>query len=258
MSKIKDGGSDFVSPSSYPGYHLVWHDEFNEKTLDTTNWNYETGTGGNGWGNNELEYYTSRPQNVFLSGGNLIIEARKESYSGSNYTSARITTQGKQQFTYGRIDIRAKLPVQTGMWPALWMLGSNISSVGWPQCGETDIMELIGKNSQQVVGSFHWKKTDGSEGTFNNTYSLTSGDFSQHFHVFSLLWGQDSLQILVDDIPYVKAARADLTNGTYPFDSPFFFIFNVAVGGNWPGPPDNTTQFPQRMFVDYVRVFQKD
>jgi beta-glucanase (GH16 family) len=138
------------------------------------------------------------------------------------------------------------------------MLGSNVSSVGWPQCGETDIMELIGKNSQQVVGSFHWKKTDGSEGTFNNTYSLTSGDFSQHFHVFSLLWGQDSLQILVDDIPYVKASRADLTNGNYPFDSPFFFIFNVAVGGNWPGPPDNTTQFPQRMFVDYVRVFQKD
>lgn len=250
--------SGFETPIDYPGYHLVWHDEFDEAQLNQNDWNYETGTGGNGWGNDELEYYTSRPQNVFLSRGNLIIEARKESYNGSNYTSARITTQGKQQFTYGRIDIRAKLPVQPGMWPALWMLGSNISSAGWPQCGETDIMELIGKNSQQVIGSFHWKKADGSEGTFNNAYTLSAGDFSQHFHVFSLLWSQDSLQILVDDIPYVKASRADLTNGTYPFDSPFFFIFNVAVGGNWPGPPDNTTQFPQRMFVDYVRVFQKD
>lgn len=264
-NKIRNGISNeryrkngFISPRSYSGYHLVWHDEFNEKTLDTANWNYEIGTGGNGWGNNELEYYTSRPQNIFLSDGNLIIEARKESYNGSNYTSARITTQNKQQFTYGRIDIRARLPVQPGMWPALWMLGSNISSVGWPQCGETDIMELIGKNAHQVIGSFHWKKSDGSEGTFNNSYTLPTGDFSQQFHVFSLLWSKDSLQILVDDIPYVKASRADLTDGTYPFDSPFFFIFNVAVGGNWPGPPDNTTQFPQRMFVDYVRVFQKD
>lgn len=250
--------SGFETPLTYPGYHLVWDDEFNGSQLNPNDWNYETGTGGNGWGNNELEYYTSRPQNIFLSDGNLVIEARKESYNGSQYTSARITTQGKEQFTYGRIDIRAKLPVQTGMWPALWMLGSNISTVGWPQCGETDIMELIGKNSHQVVGSFHWKNSSGTESTFNNTYTLPSGDFSQQFHVYSLIWSKDSLQILVDDIPFVNASRADLTNGTYPFDSPFFFIFNVAVGGNWPGPPDNTTQFPQRMFVDYVRVFQKN
>ncbi|HEX5552274.1 MAG TPA: family 16 glycosylhydrolase [Chitinophagaceae bacterium] len=248
--------SGFYSPQSYPGYKLVWRDEFGGSSLNENDWNYETG--GTGWGNNELENYTSRPQNVFLSSGNLVIEARKEDYQGSHYTSARITTQGKKEFTYGRIDIRAKIPVAKGMWPALWMLGGNISTVPWPACGETDIMELIGKNPSRVVGSFHWKKADGTEGTYNDTYNLTTGDFSQHFHVFSLLWGHDSLQILVDDVPYVKASREALTDGIYPFDKPFFLIFNVAVGGNWPGPPDHTTQFPQRMFVDYVRVFQKD
>ncbi len=248
--------SGFVSPKSYPGYRLVWSDEFNGRQLNENDWNYETG--GGGWGNQELENYTSRPQNVFVSAGNLVIEARKEDYGGNHYTSARITTQGKQEFTYGRIDIRAKLPVAHGMWPALWMLGSNITSVPWPQCGEIDIMEVIGKNPRQVVGSFHWKKANGTEGTVNNVYNLPSEDFSQHFHVFSLLWSHDSLQIRVDNIPYVKASRQDLSDGVYPFDQPFFFIFNVAVGGNWPGPPDGTTQFPQRMFVDYVRVFQKN
>lgn len=255
---LSTDSSGFDSPKSYAGYHLVWSDEFNGEKLDENAWNYETGTGSNGWGNNEREYYTSRPQNVFLSSGNLIIEARKEDYNGSEYTSARITTQKKREFTYGRIDIRAKLPVDHGMWPALWMLGKNIASVGWPQCGEIDIMEVIGKYPKRVVGSFHWKKADGSEGTVNDSHDLSSGEFSQRFHVFSLLWNQDSLKILVDDIPYVKVLRQDLTDGPYPFDDPFFFIFNVAVGGNWPGPPDNTTQFPQRMFVDYVRVFQKN
>lgn len=246
----------YDSPKSYQGYKLVWDDEFNGKKLNSNDWNYETG--GGGWGNNELEYYTSRPQNVFLSCGNLIIEARKEDYGNNHYTSARITTQGKKEFTYGRIDIRAKLPVAHGMWPALWMLGSDISNVGWPTCGETDIMELVGSNPKQVVGSLHWKKADGSEATYNNAYTLASEDFSQHFHVFSLIWSKDSLQILVDDKPYVNASRKDLTDGVYPFDNPFFLIFNVAVGGNWPGPPDSSTHFPQRMFVDYVRVFQKN
>jgi beta-glucanase (GH16 family) len=250
--------SGFTSPKSYPGYKLVWSDEFNEGKLRDSEWNYEKGTGGNGWGNNELEYYTSRPQNVFLSSGNLIIEARKEKYNGSDYTSTRITTQDKKEFTYGRIDIRAKLPVDHGLWPALWMLGGNISSVGWPKCGEIDIMELIGKNPSQVVGSFHWKKANGTEGTANNSFKLSSGNFSQKFHVFSLVWSRDSLKILVDDTPYVKASRQDLSDGAYPFDKPFFLIFNVAVGGDWPGPPDQTTHFPQHMFVDYVRVFQKN
>ena len=244
----------YSTPASYPGYSLAWSDEFNGTTLNTKDWNYEQG--GGGWGNNELENYTNRTQNVFLSAGHLIIEARSEAYGGSSYTSGRLTTQGKQQFTYGRIDIRAKLPVSTGMWPALWMLGSNISSVPWPGCGETDIMELIGKSPNQVTGSLHWLQAGGSEGTYNNNYDLSTGDFSAQFHVFSLIWKQDSVKFLVDDHVYVNGSKANVTSGTYPFNSPFFFIFNVAVGGAWPGPPDNTTVFPQRMFVDYVRVFQ--
>jgi beta-glucanase (GH16 family) len=144
------------------------------------------------------------------------------------------------------------------MWPALWMLGSDISTVPWPGCGETDIMELIGSSPNQVTGSLHWLQQGGSEGTYNNNYDLSSGhDFSQQFHVFSIIWQKDSVQFLVDDQPYVKGGASVVTSGTYPFDSPFFFIFNVAVGGDWPGPPDNTTVFPQRMFVDYVRVFQQ-
>ena len=244
----------YTTPTSYPGVNLVWSDEFNGNALNTANWNYEQG--GSGWGNNELENYTNRTQNVFVSAGHLIIEARQESYGGNNYTSGRLTTQGKQSFTFGRIDIRAKLPVSKGMWPALWMLGSNISTVPWPGCGETDIMELIGTYPSRITGSLHWLQSGGSEGTYNNNYNLSTGDFSQQFHVYSIIWKQDSVQFLVDDQPYVNGGASVVTSGTYPFNSPFFFIFNVAVGGSWPGPPDGTTIFPQRMFVDYVRVFQ--
>ena len=245
----------YETPSSYPGYHLAWSDEFSGSTLNLQNWTFDIGN-NSGWGNQELEYYTSSTNNVFVSGGNLVIEARQEANSGFNYSSARIKTEGIQQFTYGRIDIRAKLPVAHGMWPALWMLGSNISSVPWPGCGETDIMELVGSNPNRVTGSLHWQNSDGSEGTYNNNYFLSSGDFSQQFHVFSLLWQHDTVQFFIDDNLYVNGSVGNVTSGTYPFNLPFFFIFNVAVGGNFPGPPDNTTVFPQRMFVDYVRVFQ--
>ena len=245
----------YTTPASYAGYQLLWSDEFSGNTLNLQNWTFDIGN-NSGWGNQELENYTSRVNNVFVSAGNLIIEADQESYQGSNYTSARIKTEGIQQFTYGRIDIRAKLPVAHGMWPALWMLGSNISTVPWPGCGETDIMELVGSAPSQVTGSMHWQQSNGSEGTYNNNYDLSSGDFSQQFHVFSLLWQHDTVQFYVDDNLYVNGSFANVTSGTYPFNLPFFFIFNVAVGGDWPGPPDNTTIFPQRMFVDYVRVFE--
>jgi beta-glucanase (GH16 family) len=245
----------YTTPASYPGYQLAWSDEFSGNSLNSQNWNYETG--GGGFGNHELEYYTSRSQNLFVSNGNLIIEARQEPYGGNNYTSARINSSSKQQFQFGRIDMRAKLPVSKGMWPALWMLGANYSSAGWPGCGETDIMELIGTNPKQVVSSIHWKQQDGTEGTFNNSYNLSPQDFSQQFHVFSLIWAQDSVQFLVDDQVFETTGQKNVSSGAYPFNSPFFFIFNVAVGGDWPGPPDNTTVFPQRMFIDYVRVFQK-
>jgi len=246
--------SGYTTPIAYSGYNLVWSDEFNGSSLNTQDWNYETG--GSGWGNHELENYTSRLQNVFVSSGNLVIEARKEDYNGNEYTSARINTMSKKEFKFGRIDIRAKLPVGKGLWPALWMLGSDISQAGWPACGETDIMELIGTYPNRVVGSFHWQKQDGSVGSVSNFKELSSEDFSHQFHVFSLVWKQDSLVILVDDQPYSVASSQTVINGNYPFNASSFFIFNVAVGGDWPGPPNNTTAFPQRMFVDYVRVFQ--
>jgi beta-glucanase (GH16 family) len=251
---LPNDGTGYTTPLSYTGYTLTWSDEFNGTTLDPTNWNYEIG--GSGWGNHELEYYTSSTNNAFLSSGCLVIEARKETMGSNNYTSARLTTAGKRPFKYGRVDIRAKLAVSKGMWPALWMLGSNISTVPWPACGETDIMELIGTNPKQVIGSVHWLKGDGSEGTLNNAYTLSAGDFSQSFHVFSMIWTQASIQFLVDDHVYETAYKTDVTSGTWPFDAPSFFIFNVAVGGDWPGSPDASTIFPQRMFVDYIRVFQ--
>jgi len=246
----------YSTPETYPGYSLVWSDEFSGTNLDLNFWNYELGNGNGGWGNNELEYYTNSYRNVFVSNGNLIIEARKESFSNFNYTSARLTTQGKKFFKFGRIDIRAKLPIGQGIWPALWMLGSNINSVGWPACGETDIMELIGSIPATVVGTMHWKNGSGIHDSDGDDYVLSSGDFSQQFHVFSIEWTEDNIKWFVDDQLFLSASSYDTGAEYYPFNADQFFIFNVAVGGNWPGSPDYTTVFPQRMFVDYVRVFQ--
>ncbi len=247
--------SGYTTPTSYPGYTLTWSDEFSGSSIDQTNWNFESGAGG--WGNNELEYYTGRPQNAFQSNGNLIIEARKENLGGSNYTSSRMQSYNKKSFMYGRIDIRAKLPVAKGLWPALWMLGSDISANPWPKCGEIDIMELVGTYPKRVVGSMHWPLANGTVGTLNSNYDLASEDFSQKFHVFSFIWEQNSMKFYVDDNLFFTGTSASVTNGTYVGNHPYFFIMNVAVGGDWPGSPDASTVFPQRMFVDYVRVFQK-
>jgi beta-glucanase (GH16 family) len=260
---ITENGSNFVTdnagystPTTYPGYTLVWNDEFSGTALDGNTWNYESGNGSGGWGNNELEYYTNSPKNVFVSNGNLIIEARKEAIGGFNYSSARITTQNKKAFTYGRVDIRAKLPKTKGIWPALWMLGSNISSVGWPASGEIDIMELLGQEPAKSYGTLHFGASSASHGQKGNSYTLSSGTFYDQFHVFSMEWKQDQIKLYVDDNLYLTVNKADLGSSPYPFNAPFFFIFNVAVGGNWPGNPDASTTFPQRMIVDYVRVFQ--
>ncbi len=246
----------YSTPHSYPGYTLVWSDEFSAPNLDLTTWNQEIGNGSGGWGNHELEYYTNSLKNCFLSNGNLIIEARNEAINGFNYTSSRLTTQNKKKFKFGRIDIRAKLPVAKGMWPALWMLGTNISSVGWPACGETDIMELVGTSPGRVRGTGHWQNAAGAHASKGSNYDLPSGDFSQQFHVYSLVWQTDTMKWLVDDHLYLTNTITDVGAGNYPFNADQFFIFNVAVGGDWPGPPDSSTPFPQRMFVDYVRVFQ--
>jgi len=245
----------YSTPNNYAGYTLVWSDEFSDASLNNSNWNQEIGN-NNGWGNNELEYYTKSLKNTFLSNGNLIIEARREVTGSFNYTSGRMTTQGKRVFKYGRIDIRAKLPVDKGLWPALWMLGSNINDVGWPSCGEIDIMELVGDYPNRTTGTLHWGSSSNAHIYKGADYYLTTGDFSEEFHVFSIVWQEDNIKWYVDDNLFYTKTTNDLGVEINPFSLDQFFIFNVAVGGNWPGSPDGTTQFPQRMFVDYVRVFQ--
>lgn len=236
----------YITPISYPGYTLAWSDEFDGTSLNTGDWNYETGASG--WGNNELQNYQSGANNATVANGTLTIEAKQQ---GSGYTSARLTTQAKQSFKYGRIDIRAILPEGQGIWPALWMLGDNFGTVGWPACGETDIMELVGHEPGKVHGTNHWSN-NGAYASYGGPYSLSSGKFIDEYHVFTILWTAQSIRYLVDDVQY----HVIDISGINAFQNPFFFIFNVAVGGNWPGNPDNSTVFPQRMVVDYVRVFQ--
>jgi beta-glucanase (GH16 family) len=244
----------YTTPTSYPGKTLVWNDEFNSNTINTTTWVFETGAGG--WGNAELENYTARSQNAFQSKGNLIIEARKESLNGSAYTSARMITKARKVFTFGRIDIRAKVPTGKGIWPAIWMLGNNIDQVNWPACGEMDIMELLGQEPNKIYGTLHWGATTQLHQSKGTNKVLGAGSYDQQFHVYSLVWVKDQVQILVDDVVYNTINATDVAGSNNPFNSDFFFILNVAVGGNWPGSPDGTTVFPQRMVVDYVRVFQ--
>jgi len=249
----------YITPESYTGYELVWGDEFDGSSLNTDDWNYEIGTGSGGWGNNELQYYTDRAVNSRVSDGRLTIEAHAESYQGSPYTSARLTTQGKETVTFGRVDIRAILPEGQGIWPALWMLGSNITSVGWPHCGEIDVMELVGHEPHKVHGTAHWGP-QGNTWSYNDgeAYTLSGGSkYSDEYNVFSIIWEPNSIKWMVNDTEYYSI-NPNNVNGNYPFNGDFFFIFNIAVGGNWPGSPDNTTSFPQQMIVDYIRVFQED
>jgi len=243
----------YTSPSSYSGYNLVWEEEFDGSTLDLTDWNYETGASG--WGNNESQYYRSGNKNAELDQGYLRITAKEETHLGAPYTSARLTTQGKESFQYGRIDIRAKVPYGQGVWPALWMLGDNFGSAGWPTCGEIDIMELIGGdgyNDRTVYGTAHWSN-NGSHAEYGGNRSLPLGEkFNDEFHVFSIVWNSSSIKWYVDNSLYHTMNTASLT----AFQNKFFFILNIAVEGNWPGPVGPSTQFPQYMLVDYIRVFQ--
>jgi hypothetical protein len=228
--------------------NLVWSDEFNDTTINTSNWNFEQGN-NNGWGNGELEVYTNLPANAYISSGSLVIKAIS---TGGGYTSARMTTQNKQTFTTGRIEIRAKLPQGKGIWPAIWMLGTNISTVNWPKCGEIDIMELLGQNPAKMYGTVHYDY--GGHQSKGGNHELLSGSFADSYHIFSLIWQPHHLKWLVDNQVYFSVSDSEI-NG-FSFDLPQFFIFNIAVGGSWPGSPDNTTIFPQTMQVDYIRVYQ--
>jgi beta-glucanase (GH16 family) len=245
---VDDDG--YTTPESYNGMTLVWRDEFEGTAVNAADWTFETGAGG--WGNQELQNYVTT--NATVADGFLTITAKKE---GSGYTSSRMKTAGKREFKYGRIDIRAQLPKGQGIWPALWMLGASFDDIGWPRCGEIDIMELVGGTGRDktVHGTPHWYDSPAQEhASYSGDYSLASGIFADEFHVFSIIWDANKIVWYVDDIKFheIDITPANLSE----LREPYFLIFNVAVGGLWPGSPDGTTVFPQRMVVDYVRVFQ--
>ncbi len=226
---------------------LVWSDEFNtDGAPDSTKWGYDIG--GGGWGNNELEYYTSSSSNVIVRGGNLVITAKKESFNGSAYTSARLLTQNKFSFLYGRLEVRAKLPSQHGTWPAIWMLGNSISSTGWPSCGEIDIMEQMGSLINTIYGTIHFPSANPSAGVGSNTIIANA---ATDYHVYSLDWSPSTIKISVDGQLYFSYANSSIL----PFNQKFFVLLNIAMGGNFGGTVDSNFTSDQ-MLVDYVRVYK--
>ncbi len=257
--KTTTSTNNYPPPTPVPvakTYQLVWSDEFDKDGLpDNTKWGYDVG--GNGWGNNELEYYTNaRLENARVANGNLIIEARKENFSGRNYTSARLLTKNKTQWTYGKFDIRAKLPKGTGMWPAIWMLSAN-DPLHWPDDGELDIMEEVGFNQNIIYGTAHNKLYNGANGQQKGGNKLIP-DADNAFHVYSIEWTSNQVVWSIDSVQYFTYADPGLGTGAWPYLQDFFMILNIAVGGNWGGQKGvDDSIFPQQMVVDYVRVYQK-
>lgn len=257
--RIPFNNTGYDVPSAYPGYTLAWSDEFNTSSFDNNSWTAESGDGCPGlcgWGNNELQYYMSPPGNLFFQDGKMIIEARVETYGGKNYTSSRIKTAGKRSFKFGRVDIRAILPKGKGIWPAFWMMPQNNAFGNWPSSGEIDILELIGSEPNKAYATVHYGPGPGST-NISRGYTLPAATFNDQFHVFSMEWEQDIMKFYIDDNLYSTVAKADLGALNYPFNEQFYFIINLAVGGNWPGAPDANTVFPQWLIVDYVRIYQK-
>lgn len=244
---------------------LVWSDEFNGaagSAPDQTKWAFETG--GGGWGNHELEYYTDRLQNAYVDGrGSLIIKAFKETFNGPdgitrNYTSARLLTRDKFVQQYGRFEARIKLPVGKGIWPAFWMLGDNINSAGWPSCGEIDIMENNGSEPNINHGSLHGPEYSGGNALTASVRFTRNKRLSDNFHLFAIEWEPNTIRFYTDGKLYQTRTAAELPDGgKWVFDHPFYILLNVAVGGNFVGDPDSSTGWPRTMAVDYVRVYRK-
>src|SRR5437762_5407154 len=242
--------------SAFTKWELVWSDEFNYSGLpDPTKWNYDVG--GHGWGNNELEYYTEkRMENARVENGSLVIDARKEPWQGKNYTSARLVTKNKGDWQYGKIEVRAKLPRGRGTWPAIWMLGST-TPLKWPDEGEVDIMEHVGFDQGVVHGSVHCKKYNWVSGT-QKTATITIPNCSDSFHVYTVEWDNSLMKISVDSSQYLTFVNEHTGYDAWPFDNKMFLILNIAVGGNWGGQQGvDDTIWPQKMEIDYVRVWQK-
>jgi beta-glucanase (GH16 family) len=253
------GAADLsMTDGATPAWILTWSDEFDGPAgaIDATKWGFDTG--GNGWGNNELEYYTNRVDNVTLDGnGALNIIARKESFMGSSYTSGRINTAGKFSQAYGRFEARIQVAQGQGIWPAFWMLGDDIGTAGWPSCGELDIQETVNATPKVNHGSAHGPGYSGGN-PLTATYSLPTGALSDGYHVYAVEWEPNVVRWYVDGNLYETRTPADVPAGDkWVYDHPFFVIFNLAVGGNFPGPPDGTTVFPQITKVDYVRVYKR-
>lgn len=254
-------------PAPPPTWTLAWSDEFDGPAGAPVNAAYWVAeTGGEGWGNQERQYYTARAENVSLDGGGrLVITARAEPsdspyqcwYGTCRYTSARLITKGRFEPLYGRIEARIRIPRGQGIWPAFWMLGNDIDRVGWPRCGEIDVMENIGREPNTVHGTMHGPGYSGGSG-IGGSYTLGASAFADDYHVFAVEWTSGEIRWLVDDREYRRSTPASLPSGTtWVFEHPFFLLLNVAVGGAWPGDPDASTVFPQQMLVDYVRVYRR-
>jgi beta-glucanase (GH16 family) len=249
-----------ISPTPTPdwerdGWTLVWQDEFDGPEINPDHWTHEIG--GHGWGNGENQYYTDSPDNSFIEDGMLVIQALEQNYLGKPFTSARLTTQGKVTQQYGRIEARIQIPTGKGIWPAFWMLGENFDTVGWPRSGEIDIMENIGSEPWVVHGTLHGPGYSGGSGVGASYRLPDRSPFHADFYVYAVEWEPDEIRWYVDDALYNTITPDDLP-GDWVYDQPFFIILNVAVGGRWPGYPDQTTEFPQHMLVDYVRIYERN
>jgi beta-glucanase (GH16 family) len=262
-SNTDDPATDTTDPwARQTGWNLVWHDEFAGPVLDSAKWQHETGTGNNGWGNNELEYYQAANSDFQVVDGasSLVITARKESVGGRAYTSSRLKTQGLASWTYGRIEARLKLPYGQGLWPAFWMLGNSIAGTKWPDCGEIDIMEMVGgtqagKSDYASYGTIHWFNEKIADHDSKGDKAVSSGRLADAFHIYGVEWNSQSITWYLDGQLFASQLLTDSDRSE--LKQPFFILLNLAVGGDWPGSPDGTSVFPQTMAVDWVRVYQQ-
>lgn len=243
------------------GWNIVWQDEFDKDSLDLTKWSRETG--GHGWGNNELQFYTDSDSNSYVENGNLILKAQVVPQGiGSSkglryYSSARLRTYGKGDWKYGRIEVKAKVASGQGIWPAIWMLPTDWLFGGWPSSGEIDIMEHVGYDLGVVHGSVHTEAYNHKINTQRSS-ARKIANVDTEFHVYSIIWDKDKISFFIDDVQYFLFENDQQGNyKTWPFDQRFHLLINIAVGGDWPGNPDNSTNFPRKMLVDYVRVYEK-
>lgn len=261
-------------PADDSPWKLVWSDEFTESSIDPAKWTFEIGNGQDGWGNHELEYYTSRPDNAYIAGGMLHLRAAKEDYNGFHYTSVRMLTRGRFAKLYGRFEFKAKLPIGKGMWPAIWMMPEDEAYGGWPSSGEIDILESRGDQPRRALGTLHFGAVGGHD-WIEDDFFFPPGQGVDQFHVYDIEWEPGIIRYFIDDHPYAikrtwwssshhdvggRGNRPDdslLNPWPAPFDKPFYIILNIAVGGVFPGSPDETTVFPQEMQLKYIRVYDR-